>query len=433
MKDSTSKFRRIATAFMRATEPRDIVLRRRGMVSFITLSRSAQLLFCAVLLAGVGWFSHITVIYFGFHTILVGKDHEIAKISNDNSVLSLRVTAMRNDISDVSGTLKRSHHHLVGLLAQNDRLRVEIDGIKQQLTGSESKRASQLQRQQELMQQLARLEGSLEDSEKQSSRVTQTLDQTKSKLTATMIERSEIASTRDGLKQQVKEMEERIALLRDSHQTALIKVTRRTVRDIRKIEGIITKTGLNVKSLLKRINPEAYAVGGPFVPAGKNGSILDEGQTALDRHLAHWEDLQKLIKNLPLVAPLDHYKLGSPYGRRKDPINNKWAMHKGADLSAKSRTPIYATAGGKIVYRGWKGRYGRLVEIDHGFGIRTRYGHMRRISVRRGQTVKIGQKIGQVGTSGRSTGPHVHYEIILNGKQINPIKFIEAGKDVFKG
>lgn len=433
MKDSTSKFRRIATAFMRATEPRDIVLRRRGMVSFITLSRSAQLLFCAVLLAGVGWFSHITVIYFGFHTILVGKDHEIAKISNDNSVLSLRVTAMRNDISDVSGTLKRSHHHLVGLLAQNDRLRVEIDGIKQQLTGSESKRASQLQRQQELMQQLARLEGSLEDSEKQSSRVTQTLDQTKSKLTATMIERSEIASTRDGLKQQVKEMEERIALLRDSHQTALIKVTRRTVRDIRKIEGIITKTGLNVKTLLKRINPEAYAVGGPFVPVGKNGSILDEGQTALDRHLAHWEDLQKLIKNLPLVAPLDHYKLGSPYGRRKDPINNKWAMHKGADLSAKSRTPIYATAGGKIVYRGWKGRYGRLVEIDHGFGIRTRYGHMRRISVRRGQTVKIGQKIGQVGTSGRSTGPHVHYEIILNGKQINPIKFIEAGKDVFKG
>lgn len=433
MKDSTSKFRRIATAFMRATEPRDIVVRRRGMVSFITLSRSAQLLFCAVLLAGVGWFSHITVIYFGFHTILVGKDHEIAKISNDNSVLSLRVTAMRNDISDVSGTLKRSHHHLVGLLAQNDRLRVEIDGIKQQLTGSESKRASQLQRQQELMQQLARLEGSLEDSEKQSSRVTQTLDQTKSKLTATMIERSEIASTRDGLKQQVKEMEERIALLRDSHQTALIKVTRRTVRDIRKIEGIITKTGLNVKTLLKRINPEAYAVGGPFVPVGKNGSILDEGQTALDRHLAHWEDLQKLIKNLPLVAPLDHYKLGSPYGRRKDPINNKWAMHKGADLSAKSRTPIYATAGGKIVYRGWKGRYGRLVEIDHGFGIRTRYGHMRRISVRRGQTVKIGQKIGQVGTSGRSTGPHVHYEIILNGKQINPIKFIEAGKDVFKG
>ncbi|MBT5458625.1 MAG: peptidoglycan DD-metalloendopeptidase family protein, partial [Rhodospirillaceae bacterium] len=379
-------------------------------------------------MTGVGWFSHITVVYFGFHTILAGKDREIAKVSNNNSVLSLRVTAMRNDISDVSGTLKRSHHHLVGLLAQNDQLRVEIDNIKEQLTGSESKRAAQVKRQQDLMQQLARLEGNLEDSEKQSSTVTQTLDQTKSKLTATMIERSELAATRDGLNQQVKAMEERIALLRDSHQTALIKVTRRTVHDIRKIEGIISKSGLNVRSLLKRINPEAYAVGGPFVPAAGNGSILDEGQTALDRHLAHWEDLQRLMKNLPLVAPLDHYKLGSPYGRRKDPINNKWAIHKGVDLSAKNRTTIFATAGGKVVYRGWKGRYGRLVEIDHGFGIRTRYGHMRRISVRRGQTVAVGQKIGQVGTSGRSTGPHVHYEIIVNGKQINPLKFIEAGK-----
>jgi murein DD-endopeptidase MepM/ murein hydrolase activator NlpD len=426
-------FRRIWNAFIKATDPRDIVVRRQGLVSFITLTRPVQLFCFAVLMAGVGWFSHVTVVYFGFHTILAGKDREIAKISNDNSVLSLRVTAMRNDISDVSGTLKRSHHHLVGLLAQNDQLRVEIDNIKHQLSNSESKRAAQLQRQKDLMQQLARLENNLQDTENKSSRVTQTLDQTKSKLTATMIERSELAATRDGLKQQVKEMEERIALLRDSHQTALIKVTRRTVRDIRKIEGIITKAGLNVKSLLKRVNPDAYAVGGPFVPASANASILDEGQTALDRHLAHWEDLQELIKNLPLVAPLDHYKLGSPFGRRKDPINNKWAEHKGADLSAKSRTPIYATAGGKVVYRGWKGRYGRLVEIDHGFGIRTRYGHMRRISVRRGQTVKIGQKIGQVGTSGRSTGPHVHYEIILNGKQIDPLKFIEAGKDVFKG
>lgn len=260
MKESTSMFRRIATVFMRATEPRDIVFRRRGTVSFVTMSRPVQLLFFGFLMTGVGWFSHITVVYFGFHTILAGKDREIAKISNDNSVLSLRVTAMRNDISDVSGTLKRSHHHLVGLLAQNDQLRVEIDNITEQLTGSEGKRAAQVKRQQELMQQLARLEGNLQDSEKQSSTVTQTLDQTKSKLTATMIERSELAATRDGLNQQVKAMEERIALLRDSHQTALIKVTRRTVRDIRKIEGIISKSGLNVKSLLKRINPEGKSV-----------------------------------------------------------------------------------------------------------------------------------------------------------------------------
>jgi murein DD-endopeptidase MepM/ murein hydrolase activator NlpD len=180
------------------------------------------------------------------------------------------------------------------------------------------------------------------------------------------------------------------------------------------------------------VNPDSYGIGGPFIPATRLGSILDEGQTALDRHLLHWEDLQKVMQRIPIVAPLDHYRVGSKFGRRRDPMNKRWAMHKGADFSAPSRTTIFSTGAGKVVFRGWKGRYGRFVEIDHGFGIRTRYGHMRQIFVRRGQQVKLGQKIGQVGTSGRSTGPHVHYEIKVNGRHVDPMKFIEAGKDVFK-
>ena len=347
-------------------------------------------------------------------------------------MLSLRVTAMRNDISDVSGTLKRSHH-LVGLLAQNDRLRSEIEGVKVGLRGSEAKRAAQLHRQSALAQRLASLEKSLGETENKSSDLTQTLDKTKSKLSATMLERSEFAAERDGLKKRLRETEERIELLRDSHQTALLKVTRRTVTDIKKIEGIISKAGLNTKDLLRWINPEVHGIGGPFIPVLGQGSILDEGQSALDRHLLHWEDLQKLMQHLPLVAPLDHYRVGSRFGRRRDPMNKRWSMHKGADLSAPSRSDILAAAGGKVVYRGWKGRYGRLVEINHGVALRTRYGHMRNIYVRRGQQVKPGQKIGQVGTSGRSTGPHVHYEVLLRGRHVDPLKFIEAGKDVFKG
>jgi murein DD-endopeptidase MepM/ murein hydrolase activator NlpD len=409
------------------------VVRRHGKVSHVTLSRPVQIFLCTFVLAFIGWFSHVTIVFLGFDAILDHKNREIAKISNDNSVLSLRVAAMRNDITDVSGTLKRSHHHLVGLLAQNDRLRSEVRSIKDSLHGSESKRAAQLQRQSALAQRLAALEQSLSETENKSSELTQTLDQTKSKLSATTLERSEFAAQRDGLKRRLQETEERIALLRDSHQTALLKVTRRTVTDIRKIEGIIAKAGLNAKDLLRRINPQVHGIGGPFIPVIGQGSILDEGQSALDRHLLHWEDLQKLLQHIPLVAPLDHYRVGSRFGRRRDPMNKRWSMHKGADLSAPSRSDILATAGGKVVYRGWKGRYGRLVEIDHGFGIRTRYGHMRNIYVRRGQKVKLGQKIGQVGTSGRSTGPHVHYEIILRGRHVDPLKFIEAGKDVFKG
>jgi len=420
-------------ALVRATERRDIVVRRNGEVSHISLSRPVQVCLAAMLIAGVGWFSHVSIVFLGFDAILASKNREIAKIANDNSVLSLRIAAMRNDITDVSGTLKRSHHHLVGLLAQNDRLRSEIKEIRDNLRGSAAKRAEQLQRQAALVQRMAALEKSLGETEMKNSVLTQTLDKTKSKLSATMLERSELAAKSDRLNKQLQETEERIALLRDSHQTALIKVTRRTVDDIKKIEGIITKAGLNLRELLPQTPPEIHGIGGPFIPAIGPVSILDEGQTALDRHLSRWEDLQKLLPHLPLVAPVDHYRIGSTFGRRRDPVNKRWAMHKGTDFTAPSRSDILATAVGKVVYRGWKGRYGRLVEIDHGFGIRTRYAHMRNIYVRRGQQVKLGQKIGEVGTSGRSTGPHVHYEIILKGRNVDPLTFIEAGKDVFKG
>ena len=435
MRESASVFGGIAKAFVRATEPRDIVLRRRGSVAHVKLSRTAQLGILSILLTGVAWFSHVTVVFLGYKTILDSKNQEIARISNDNSVLSLRLGAMRNDISDVAGTLKRSHNHIVGLLAQNDRLRSEIEKIKEGLHGSEAKRAAQIRRQAALSQQVAKLEHQLQQAEHQSSVLTETLDKTKSKLTATLIERSEFVASRDGLKEQVKSLEDRIASLRETHETALAKITRRTVQDIKRVERVISKAGLNVAKLLHSVNPDAYSsAGGPFELAslGKS-SILDEGQTALEYHLTHWEDLQKIASHLPLLAPVDHYRIGSPFGRRKDPINGKWAMHRGVDLSTSSRNPIFAPAKGKVTYRGWKGQYGRFIEIDHGFGIKTRYGHLRRIFVRRGQRVEVGQKIGQVGTSGRSTGPHVHYEILFNGKQIDPEKFITAGKDVFKG
>ena len=433
MTRSASLVKRFFCSLYQATEPRDIVVRRYGTVSHVTLSRPVQILLCASVAVGVSWFTHVSVVFLGFDAILAGKNRQIANIRNDNSVLALRLSAMRDDISDVSGTLKRSHHHLVGLLAQNDRLRSEIKEIKKSLLGSDAKRAAQLQRQAAMAKQIASLEQSLAESEAKGSNLTQTLDQTKSKLSATILEGKEVAAERDRLRDQLRETEERIALLRDSHQTALLKVTRRTVDDIKKIEGIMIKAGLNVKTMLGGLNPEIHGIGGPFIPALGQGSILDEGQTALDRHLARWEDLQKLMRHMPLVAPLDHYRLGSGFGRRRDPLNHRWAMHKGLDLSAPSRSDILATADGKVVYRGWKGRYGRIVEIDHGFGIRTRYAHMRNIYVRRGQRVKLGQKIGQVGTSGRSTGPHVHYEILLRGDQVDPLRFIEAGKDVFKG
>ncbi|MBE1236734.1 M23 family metallopeptidase [Phaeovibrio sulfidiphilus] len=118
---------------------------------------------------------------------------------------------------------------------------------------------------------------------------------------------------------------------------------------------------------------------------------------------------------------------------RSDPFNGLAARHEGVDMGAPRGTPIAATAPGKVVYAGWRGRYGRVVDVDHGVGLLTRYAHMDAITVQMGQKLEKGDVIGTVGSTGRSTGPHLHYEIRVNGRPRNPQIFMKAGKDVFEG
>ena len=107
-------------------------------------------------------------------------------------------------------------------------------------------------------------------------------------------------------------------------------------------------------------------------------------------------------------------------------------MHYGLDLGGVKKSAVYATAPGKVAKAGHKGKYGRFVEIDHGEGFKTRYGHLLKVLVKRGQIIKYRQKLGLLGSTGRSTGPHLHYEVVHNGKSLNPWRFIKAGRYVYK-
>jgi murein DD-endopeptidase MepM/ murein hydrolase activator NlpD len=127
------------------------------------------------------------------------------------------------------------------------------------------------------------------------------------------------------------------------------------------------------------------------------------------------------------------YRETSGFGYRVDPFKRTTAFHEGADLGAFYGATITSTAPGKVTYAGTKGGYGRVVEIDHGNGFKTRYGHLNSIAVKAGQAVAIGQKIGTMGSTGRSTGPHLHYEVYYRGKSYDPIKFLRAGKHVYEG
>jgi len=197
--------------------------------------------------------------------------------------------------------------------------------------------------------------------------------------------------------------------------------------------GVIRLTGVPASRVL-----EQNGMGGPLIPINYTGLGNDAPADPFKRRIYEVEarlreaqDYERAMRSLPLGIPVQGmYRETSGFGYRSDPFSRRTAFHEGTDFGAFTGAPIISTAPGKVVHAGVKGGYGRTVEIDHGQGFRTLYGHMNTISVKLGQEVAIGQKVGTMGSTGRSTGPHLHYEIYFRGKAYDPIKFLRAGKHV---
>jgi murein DD-endopeptidase MepM/ murein hydrolase activator NlpD len=210
-----------------------------------------------------------------------------------------------------------------------------------------------------------------------------------------------------------------------------------TMTDISAAEDVIARTGLDADLMLLRLAEvqAALSAGGPYVPADDlaAGVVQDASLQALDTHVGRWDGLRQLLAQLPLAEPMDEFRSTSRFGERVDPINGRRAFHSGLDFAGPMRSTVRVTAPGVVVWADYKGGYGRLVEVDHGLGITTRYAHLSAILVEVGDEVGYRTPIGLLGSTGRSTGPHLHYEIRLDGEAIDPAPFVEAGRYVFKG
>jgi murein DD-endopeptidase MepM/ murein hydrolase activator NlpD len=197
---------------------------------------------------------------------------------------------------------------------------------------------------------------------------------------------------------------------------------------VRRMRGVITDLGLDM-SQLERATPRS-AMGGPFVPV-KLPADAGAFERQLNRINITRAQMQRLNATLALVPyrkpVIGEVEFTSGFGVRTDPFLGRPAMHTGLDFRAAMGDPVRVTANGKVVSSGWAGGYGRMVEIDHGNGLSTRYGHLSEINVKVGEAVKIGQVIGAVGSTGRSTGPHLHYETRIDGDAVDPQKFLRAG------
>ena len=205
---------------------------------------------------------------------------------------------------------------------------------------------------------------------------------------------------------------------------ALAQMQERYEGKARKLRGVLANLGLKLDA------PLPAASGGPFVPVRLpgEGNSFERALTRLNIARGEAEQLNRTLVSVPVRMPVTgEIDLTSPFGVRMDPFLHIAAMHTGIDFRGDVGDPIRATAAGTVTAAGWSGGYGKLVEIDHGNGLATRYGHLSQIDVDVGDKVRIGQIIGRLGSTGRSTGPHLHYETRLDGEAVDPQKFLNAG------
>jgi murein DD-endopeptidase MepM/ murein hydrolase activator NlpD len=222
-------------------------------------------------------------------------------------------------------------------------------------------------------------------------------------------------------------------------QTSLDQIERRqiaalsSVEDgmesrVRRMRGVLNDLGLDIAEL-EAATPRP-AMGGPFVPV-KLPPDAGPFERQLNRINVTRTQVDRLNRTLALVPyrkpVIGEVEFTSGFGVRSDPFLGRPAMHTGLDFRAATGDPVRATANGKVVSSGWAGGYGRMVEVDHGNGLSTRYGHLSEVNVKVGDAIKIGQVIGAVGSTGRSTGPHLHYETRIDGEAVDPQKFLRAG------
>ena len=193
----------------------------------------------------------------------------------------------------------------------------------------------------------------------------------------------------------------------------------------RRMRGVLDDLGINPKI---HAGP---AIGGPFVPlkAPKaDAGAFERQMYRINLARAQVDRYTRTLMAVPVRKPVDGaVDMSSPFGVRTDPFLGKAAMHTGIDLRGDYGEPVHATAAGIVTMAGREGGYGNLVEIDHGNGLATRYGHLSVIDVKVGQLIRIGQVIGKIGSTGRSTGPHLHYETRIHNEAVDPQKFLRAG------
>ena len=288
--------------------------------------------------------------------------------------------------------------------------------------------------------QVATLENAAEDNGVGTAKITTSsapISLLAEALARTAAERDQVVVDAQDALIQADELAQKLASMKDQNYAIFRQLEEAMTVSVAPLDKMFRSAGMPTDRMLETVRRGYSGQGGPLMPL--SFSTRGEPPTAdplrANRLLNQMDRLNLYriaAQKAPFATPVKSaFRFTSQFGFRRDPKTGGRRMHKGVDFAAGSGTPLYATADGVVTHSGWSSGYGRLVKIQHDFGVETRYAHMSKLRVKVGQRVSRGQLIGDMGASGRVTGVHLHYEVRVGGKAVNPMIFIKAANDVF--
>ena len=416
---------------------RRLFIRSDSETRFIRLRPSHQLIGWTVATAMVGWTIISTAILL---MDSIGSGNFRAQAQRDQMIYEARLNALSSERDARAAEAIAAQERFSAALAQISAMQSDLlateDKRRELETGLEVVQATlrdTMQQRKAQATELAALtagDGAVAPAA-QTAAQEGTVDLLATALAETAAERDQIAADAQFALDHAAETENELRLMHERNDDIFRQLEEAMTVSVEPLEKMFRAAGMNPDNMLSQVRRGYSGNGGPLTPLSFStmGGGPDPDAARANGILNRLDEIN-LYRIAAEKAPFDvpvksAFRFTSGFGQR-------WGrMHEGTDFAAPIGTPVYATADGVVTSAGWSSGYGRLIKIQHEFGIETRYAHLNAIKVNVGQRVSRGDRIGDMGNSGRSTGPHLHYEVRVGGNAVNPMNYIRAGQDVF--
>lgn len=438
-----------------AFRERQIYLRSDGRVQFITLRPWVQVVFAVALTAGLFWFSFATVNITFKDQIIAAKERRALQMQ---IAYEDRLAALQTVVDKINDRLMLDQNAYMAKLDDLRSIQKDLEDrhkllsmvVKRGWTPPKPKSPPSLG-------DLSSLDGNAPQADHDRLQAYATTADGDEEAAPPPREAAAARSaapkpraewkapdhpfrTRTEAARPVVDLRDRLAALNKDQDSLLDRIENDRQAQIEKISGTLAKLGLSPKRIVPAASKQPDATllnaGGPFVSLRSVWPQDEETRkqiVRIEKHVRRIEKLRRAVRQMPIGRPLDaRHRVTSGYGVRRDPLRKSLAVHYGVDFKGSTGDVVTVAANGRVVHAGTRAGYGNLVEVRHDNGISTRYAHLSRIDVKVGDRVARHAPIGRIGSTGRSTGPHLHYEILVFGKPVDPRRFWRAGENVLK-